>query len=415
MLLKRISIICIIILFIYANNLYSQNVEKIAKKAFDSTVLLIMQDKNSKPLSIGSGFFIRNNQIATNYHVIKGANKGIVKILGSNVSFNIEVNDLIIFDDSYDLAILEIKTGHFKELKIADSDKVSVGEKIYAIGNPQGLEGTFSEGIISGFRNEGYNKIIQITAPISEGSSGGPILNIKGEVVGISYAGLKSGQNLNFAIPSNYLKILMLKTKDLSERPYKLSDINYYTIKKWADELKWETIIIWMVSWIVFVFLIYMIFFLRWNKHKKLSTKEYVIVLAKTYKEFYKSSLTDLEALKLMGIDWPENFNTETAALFYSSLIIALNKISNEELKNEIKILFIDVLALPEDLINYYNNRSKEYFDCMKIDDIVQKKLLLGNVFAKCTGHDSDPMVGLYASNYFFNSHVAFKKIIQKI
>ena len=69
-------------------------------------------------------------------------------------------------------------------------------------GNPQGLEGTFSQGIVSSIRVLGADKILQITAPISPGSSGGPVLNEKGQVIGVSVATFRGGQNLNFAIPS---------------------------------------------------------------------------------------------------------------------------------------------------------------------------------------------------------------------
>jgi hypothetical protein len=79
------------------------------------------------------------------------------------------------------------------------------------VGNPQGLEGTFSQGIVSGIREVGADRLLQITAPISPGSSGGPVLNAKGEVIGVSVATFRGGQNLNFAIPSDYLKTLLGK------------------------------------------------------------------------------------------------------------------------------------------------------------------------------------------------------------
>lgn len=86
---------------------------------------------------------------------------------------------------------------------------MQVGATVYAVGNPRGLEGTFSDGIISSIRPVGSDKLIQITAPLSPGSSGGPVLNIKGEVIGVSFSYIQKGQNLNFAIPSNYLNQLL--------------------------------------------------------------------------------------------------------------------------------------------------------------------------------------------------------------
>ena len=89
-----------------------------------------------------------------------------------------------------------------------------IGEKVYVAGNPKGLEGTFSDGIISRISTQGNRKRLQMTAPISPGSSGGPVLNSKGEVIGVAFMTLRGGQNLNFAIPSKYVKTL-LDTKAL--------------------------------------------------------------------------------------------------------------------------------------------------------------------------------------------------------
>lgn len=88
---------------------------------------------------------------------------------------------------------------------MARGDDNAVGDKVYAVGNPLGLEGTFSEGIVSVLRRAKGSTFIQITAPISPGSSGGPILNSRGEVVGVATATFSRGQNLNFAIPAAYV------------------------------------------------------------------------------------------------------------------------------------------------------------------------------------------------------------------
>ena len=94
-------------------------------------------------------------------------------------------------------------------LPLGDSSAVEVGEEVYAVGNPEGLEGTFSQGIISGIRRVGDRDLIQITAPISHGSSGGPVLNKHGQVVGIAVGAIRTGQNLNFAIPASELQLLV--------------------------------------------------------------------------------------------------------------------------------------------------------------------------------------------------------------
>ena len=185
----------------------AQSPQQIAKKALASTVLLVMEDANGQPLSLGSGFFVRNGQVATNLHVIKGASRGYAKLVGQKTKYDIE--GITAVDAERDLVILKISAPGAQVIPFGDSDTVQVGSPIYAVGNPRGLEGTFSQGIISSIRKVGTDKILQLTAPISPGSSGGPVLNDKGQVIGVSVATFRGGQNLNFAIPSNYLKKLM--------------------------------------------------------------------------------------------------------------------------------------------------------------------------------------------------------------
>jgi S1-C subfamily serine protease len=113
---------------------------------------------------------------------------------------------------------------HFRPLRLGDSDRLQVGEEVVAIGNPLSLESTVSSGIVSAIRPtevQGH-KFLQITAPISPGSSGGPLFNMAGEVVGITTSRMKEGQNLNFAIPINDVKPLVRAS--LSSKPSFLPD-----------------------------------------------------------------------------------------------------------------------------------------------------------------------------------------------
>lgn len=189
---------------------HAQSAQEIARKSFRSTVLLVMEDANGQPLSLGSGFFIREGEVVTNLHVIENAARGYAKLIGENTKYDIK--GITAVDTERDLVILKISNvKKILPLTLGNSDSVQVGESVYAVGNPQGLEGTFSQGIVSSIREVGSDKILQITAPISPGSSGGPVLNEKGEVIGVSVATYRGGQNLNFAIPSNYLKDLLKK------------------------------------------------------------------------------------------------------------------------------------------------------------------------------------------------------------
>lgn len=211
--------VLILVLFLCfgASSAYSQTAQQIAKKAFRSTVLLVMEDANGQPLSLGSGFFVRDGEIASNLHVVEGAAHGYAKLVGQKTKYDIE--GITAIDPQRDLVVLKIAAARSQLLPLGNSDAVQVGESVYAVGNPQGLEGTFSQGIVSSIREVGADKLLQITAPISPGSSGGPVLNGKGEVIGVSVATFRGGQNLNFAIPSNYLKTLLGKASPAKPKP----------------------------------------------------------------------------------------------------------------------------------------------------------------------------------------------------
>ena len=191
------------------NNAPAQTVPQIAEKALAATVSLEMRDRNGAVLSRGSGFFVRSNLIATNYHVIEGAARGTAKLVDRYKAYTIEGFTAV--DKTNDLALLKVTVYGVKPLPLGDSNMVRIGETVYVAGNPLGLEGTVSDGIISSHRDRYTKGRLQMTAPISPGSSGGPVLNSKGKVIGVSvatYRGLEA-QNLNFAIPSNHLKALL--------------------------------------------------------------------------------------------------------------------------------------------------------------------------------------------------------------
>ena len=204
--------------------------EQLAEKALAATVFLEMKDSTGTTLSFSSGFFVKPNQIATNFHVIEGARQGTAKLVGKYTRYQIE--GIVATDKDNDLAALKVTAYGVTPLSLGDSDTVNIGAKVYVAGNPKGLEGTFSDGLIS--RRERYpKKRLQMTAPISPGSSGGPVLNSKGEVIGISVAVHRAldAQNLNFAIPSNYLKALLAKARParpLSQSSQSISGETYF-------------------------------------------------------------------------------------------------------------------------------------------------------------------------------------------
>jgi S1-C subfamily serine protease len=198
-----------LVLMTHPISVYGQTAQQIAKKAFPSVVLLVIEDTNGQPVSLGSGFFVREGEIASNLHVVEGASRGYAKVVGQTTKYDIE--GITGIDPDRDLVLLKSSATRTMSMSLGNSDVLEIGEPVYVVGNPQGLEGTFSQGIVSSIRQVGSDKLLQITAPISPGSSGGPVLNSKGEVIGVSVATFRGGQNLNFAIPSNYVKALLAK------------------------------------------------------------------------------------------------------------------------------------------------------------------------------------------------------------
>lgn len=212
---RFLAVITVLLLCCPLSPIFPQTIlpaEDIAEKALAATVYLEMKDKSGKTLGIGSGFFVKPNLIATNYHVIEGAARGTAKLVGKHTTYNIEGTTAT--DRDNDLALLKVTAYRIKPLSLGDSDTVRIGETVFVAGNPKGLEGTFSDGIISSRRDKYTKERLQMTAPISPGSSGGPVLNHKGEVIGVSVSVYQAldAQNLNFAIPSNVLKVLLAQS-----------------------------------------------------------------------------------------------------------------------------------------------------------------------------------------------------------
>ncbi len=176
--------------------------DKIAERAIPAIVLI------KTATSLGTGFVVSSDGlIATNLHVIGNARQAIVELADGREFKDIEV---INYDTLHDLIVLRIAAKNLTPLVLGDSAKVKVGERVVAIGHPLGLGNTVSDGLVSAVRkiNPQFT-VLQVSAPISHGSSGGPLFNEAGEVIGISTLIVTQGQNLNFGMPVNQLKSML--------------------------------------------------------------------------------------------------------------------------------------------------------------------------------------------------------------
>ena len=205
----------------------------------DSVVMVEVYDKYGNELATGSGFCAyRPDYIVTNYHVIEGAYE-IKLVTDWDEEFNAKTVE--IFNEAADIAILSID-GQLEPIKIGNSDTCKIGQKVYAIGSPVGEKNTVSQGTISNLDDV---ENIRTTVPISHGSSGGALLDNRGKLIGITYAGYDNAQNLNFAIPvtklnSLYNAIAVQDYTMLSSSMYKNTIKDYTSIE---DEM-FEKIII---------------------------------------------------------------------------------------------------------------------------------------------------------------------------
>jgi S1-C subfamily serine protease len=187
-----------------------RDIPAIAKAANGAIVSIVMSDKDSHAIAQGSGFLISNDGvILTNYHVIAEGSSAVVKLPDGTLYV---VDGVLASDKVRDVAVIKAHGENFRTLTLGDSDQLQVGEEVVAIGNPLSLESTVSNGIVSGLRTveDKGGKFLQVTTPISPGSSGGPLFNVAGEVVGITTMYLAGGENLNFAIPINDAKRMLL-------------------------------------------------------------------------------------------------------------------------------------------------------------------------------------------------------------
>jgi len=204
---KTIFLILLISTSIFAQNRSSKSPSEIAREQSKAVVVLEALDERGSVLGQGSGFIVTpNGAIVSNLHVVQGAAMVRVKLPNGDVY---KTADLVEVDDAKDIVVIKIKGFKLPVVTLGDSDKAEVGEQVVAISSPEGLTNSISTGVISGVRRFDTHRVFQLTAPISNGSSGGALFNSKGEVIGIITYLFKSGQNINFAVPINYARGLI--------------------------------------------------------------------------------------------------------------------------------------------------------------------------------------------------------------
>jgi S1-C subfamily serine protease len=195
----------LLLLRLLPSSVFAETTQEIVAKAKPAVVQIIALDANWAPIKTGTGFFVSaDGDLLTNFHVIQGA---------VHISARTDKGAMFFFDrlvagsPESDVALLKFQATDVDYLKLGTSTNAVEGETVLVIGNPEGLQGTVSNGIISAFREN--RSLIQITAPISPGSSGSPVLDETGQVIGMATLVYKEGQNLNFAISAEVIEAVI--------------------------------------------------------------------------------------------------------------------------------------------------------------------------------------------------------------
>jgi len=182
--------------------------DSLYNKVIGSIATIKAEDSSGNKFT-GTAFSAFNNNVfVTAWHLVKNANSAKANFSNGD---EYDVLGIIDYDESKDIALIKIDSKYINKL-VLSNEGVKIGSKVYTIGTPRGLEFSISDGLLSQIQTINKNKIYQFTSPVSQGSSGGPLLNTSGKVIGVVTSQFKEGQNINFATPSLYVHSLFKKS-----------------------------------------------------------------------------------------------------------------------------------------------------------------------------------------------------------
>lgn len=187
--------------------------EKIYSQSSKSVLLIFRKSADSKIVAQGTGFLVEGGKIITNNHVVRDGSV-LIDLGGVRIPATVASTD-----DLNDIAVLTVAAEISAEPLILADKIPPPGSNVFAIGNPHGLEKSISAGVLSGVRTAGKRELIQITTPISPGSSGGPVFDSAGKVIGVTVGSIEEGQNLNFAVPASAV-IKLLRGQSLESADF---------------------------------------------------------------------------------------------------------------------------------------------------------------------------------------------------
>lgn len=193
--------------FVFMSNSVSAqkalNAQELFREVSASVVTVSGKNSSGEPMQ-GSGVVVAPHLVVSNCHVVGGSKQAAVEHMGESIQATV-----ISSDTEHDLCLVSAPQIEARPINLGSSMQVSVGEPVFAVGAPQGLNNTISEGIVSGLRAIDNAKLIQTTAAISHGSSGGGLFDQYGKLIGITTLYLADSQQLNFAVPAEWISSLI--------------------------------------------------------------------------------------------------------------------------------------------------------------------------------------------------------------
>lgn len=227
----NISILALSLLMLDITSVVAKTPREIFVDAAQSVVAIIAEISSNKTMQ-GSGVIIDQQLIATNCHVVENSER--ITVIQQKAYYSAKI---VGADRSRDVCLLQVSEQFGQPATVLFVDQVEIGSRAYAIGAPLGYSQTISEGIISGLRGDSRNVMIQTTAPISHGSSGGGLFNEDGRLIGITTSGFENAQNLNFAVPGDWivevwLQFEVAKKRDMEEHEAKRSRL----VDRWQKQ-----------------------------------------------------------------------------------------------------------------------------------------------------------------------------------
>jgi len=232
---------------------HADDIKEVAARVGPSVVHLELLGATGNPIGNGTGFFIsESGLLVTNHHVIEPASD-IKAVLGEKQRLAVE--GALAIDETFDLAILKVAGDGFPAVELGDSGSLEQGSRVFVIGSPMGLSRTLSEGLVSAIRPNGVatepgaapdpKLVIQTTADISPGSSGSPVLDESGKVVGVAVAIMRGGENIGFAIPVNEVRRLHAQIRP-DDQPQPLRSIRWHNLVFSAAALAALVLFLWL-------------------------------------------------------------------------------------------------------------------------------------------------------------------------